>query len=369
MREYLLCLFVTAAVTYLLTPAVKALAVRVGAFTEIRDRDVHDTITPRWGGLAMFGGLVAGLLLARQLPMMSAVFEGSSSALALGIAAFVIVVLGLLDDKFGLDAPTKFAGQALAAGWLAYQGLGFVWLPLGNATILDPVTSVLLTVLVVLVTVNAVNFIDGLDGLAAGVIGIAALASFAYSYWLSVEFGLERATLSTLIGACLVGMVLGFLPHNFNPAQIFMGDTGSMLLGLLLSASLISLTGQVDPNALEGTSLAPTLLPILLPLAVIGLPLLDLSLAIYRRVRRGRSPFAPDKEHLHHRLLQRGHSVKRAAVLMYVWAALVSFSAVALTFVPAIYVAVVFVAGFVILVKVMRQPDPNKVKPVVEVGA
>lgn len=360
MREYLLCLFAAAAVTYLLTPAARALGIKYKAFTEIRDRDVHEVVTPRWGGLAMFGGLVAGLLLARQLPMMSAVFVDSNAALALGVAALVIVVLGLLDDKFGLDAPTKFAGQALAAGWLAYQGLGFIWLPLGNATILDPVTSVLLTVLTVLVSINAINFIDGLDGLAAGVIGIAALASFAYSYWLSVHFGLERATLSTLIGAVMAGMVLGFLPHNFNPATIFMGDTGSMLLGLLLSASLISLTGQVDPNALTSTSLAPTLLPLLLPLAVIGLPLLDLSLAIVRRVRRGRSPFAPDKEHLHHRLLQRGHSVKRAAVLMYVWAALVSFSAVALTFIPPLIVGAVFLTGFVILVKVMRQPDPAK---------
>jgi UDP-GlcNAc:undecaprenyl-phosphate GlcNAc-1-phosphate transferase len=247
--------------------------------------------------------------------------------------------LGILDDRFDLDAPTKFAGQALAAGWLAYKGVGFIWLPLGNATILDPITSVLLTVIVVLVTINAVNFIDGLDGLAAGVIGIAALASFLYSYWLSVEFGLERATLSTLIGACLTGMTLGFLPHNFNPARIFMGDTGSMLLGLLLASSIMTLTGRVDPNALEGTSLAPTLLPILLPLAVIALPLLDMTLAIIRRVRRGKHPFTPDKEHLHHRLLQRGHSVKRAALLMYAWAALVSFSAVSLTFLPLLVAA------------------------------
>ncbi|MEY3278544.1 MAG: hypothetical protein RLZZ426_1030 [Actinomycetota bacterium] len=360
MREYLLCMFAAAAVTYLLTPAVRALAIRATAMTEIRERDVHNEITPRWGGLAMFGGLVTALLLARQLPMMSSAFEGTGAASALFVSASIIVILGLLDDKFGLDAPTKFAGQAFAAGWLAYQGVGFIWLPLGNATILDPVTSVLLTVLVVLVTINAVNFIDGLDGLAAGVIGIASLASFAYSYWLSVQFGLERATLSTLISACLAGMTLGFLPHNFNPARIFMGDTGSMLLGLLLSSSMITLTGQVDPNALEGTSLAPTLLPILLPLAVIGLPLLDLSLAIIRRVRKGRSPFAPDKEHLHHRLLQRGHSVRRAALLMYSWAALVSFSAVSLTFLTWPIAGSIFLVGFVVLVYFMRRPDPAR---------
>lgn len=364
MREYLLSMFAAAAVTYILTPAVRALAIRAGAMAKVRGRDIHHVVTPRWGGLAMFGGLWAGFLLARQLPKMSAVFEGNSAGMAVLVAASMIVVLGLLDDRFELDSPTKFAGQALAAGWLAYQGVGFVWLPLGNATILDPLTSVLLTVLVVLVTINAVNFIDGLDGLAAGVIGIAALASFAYSYWLSVEFGLERATLSTLIGAVLVGMTIGFLPHNFNPARIFMGDTGSMLLGLILATSMIALTGQVDPNALEGTSLAPTLLPLVLPLAVIALPLLDLTLAIFRRVKRGQNPFAPDKEHLHHRLLQRGHSVKRSAVLMYAWAALVSFSAVALTFVPFLYVFSGFAIGFVLLVHTMRKPDPSKIQKV-----
>ncbi|MEN9710634.1 MAG: hypothetical protein RL441_626, partial [Actinomycetota bacterium] len=343
-----------------MTPVVRALAIRVGAMTAIRERDVHKDPTPRWGGLAMFLGLSVALLLASKLKMMSAVFDDTGAATAIFVAALVIVVLGLLDDKFDIDAPTKFAGQALAAGWLAFKGVGFIWLPLGNATILDPMTSVLLTVLVVLVTINAVNFIDGLDGLAAGVIGITALASFLYSYWLSVQFGLERATLSTLLGACLAGMTLGFLPHNFNPARIFMGDTGSMLLGLLLASSIITLTGRVDPNALEGTSLAPTLLPLLLPLAVIALPLLDMILAILRRVRRGQSPFTPDKEHLHHRLLQRGHSVRRAALLMYAWAGLVSFSAVSLTFLPMQSVAVLFLVGFAYLVYVMRKPDPSK---------
>ena len=133
-----------------------------------------------------------------------------------------------------------------------------------------------------------------------------------------------------------------------------------MLLGLLLSSSIITLTGRVDPNALEGTSLAPTLLPLLLPLAVIALPLLDMILAILRRVRRGQSPFTPDKEHLHHRLLQRGHSVRRATLLMYAWAGLVSFSAVSLTFLPPVAVVAVFLGGFAYLVYVMRQPDPAK---------
>ncbi|MEN9923021.1 MAG: hypothetical protein RIS09_535 [Actinomycetota bacterium] len=359
MREYLLCLCIAAATTYLLTPVVRNLAIKAGAMAEIRSRDVHKEITPRWGGLAMFGGLISVYLLAAQLPRMAPVFEDTRAFQAVLISAGIIVLLGALDDVFNLDALTKLAGQALAAGLLAYQGVGFVWLPLGNATLLDPYTSLALTVVVVVVIVNAVNFIDGLDGLAAGVIGIAALASFVYSYWLSGNFGLERATLSTLIGATIAGVTIGFLPHNFNPAKIFMGDTGSMLLGLLLATSMISLTGQVDPNALEGTSFAPTLLPLLLPIAVVALPFLDLMLAIIRRVRRGQSPFAPDKEHLHHRLLRRGHSMRRSVLLMYAWAALVSFSAVSLTFIPLAPALAIFMVGFIILTNRMRLPNPK----------
>ena len=130
---------------------------------------------------------------------------------------------------------------------------------------LDPLTSVLLTVLVVVVAVNAINFVDGLDGLAAGIVGIGALAFFAYSYLLSFEYGFTRATLAALVSAILAGMCAGFLPHNLNPARIFMGDTGSMLIGLLLASSVITLVGQLDPNVVPGPTFVPALLPILLP--------------------------------------------------------------------------------------------------------
>ena len=356
MREYLLCLFAAAAVTYLVTPLARRLAIRWGAMAEVRDRDVHDEPTPRLGGLGMLAGLLAGLLLASQLPMMSAVFDGSSEPKALLSGVLVIVLLGIADDRWGLDAPTKFAGQALAAGVMAMQGIQIIWLPIGGTLVLDPLTSVLLTVLVVLLTVNAVNFVDGLDGLAAGIVGIAAIAFFAYSYLLSVEYGLERATLSTLVSACLAGMCLGFLPHNLFPARVFMGDTGCMLLGLLLATSTITLTGQVDPSALPEATFIPTLLPLILPLAVIAVPLVDLSLAVVRRTRAGRSPFAPDKQHLHHRLLELGHTQRRAVMLMYAWAALVAFTAVSLAFVPPSVSALVLATGVVGLVVAVRWP-------------
>lgn len=352
-REYLLCLMVAAAVTYLATPMVRALALRAGAYTHIRARDVHKTITPRWGGLGMFIGLLAAFALAAKLPMMSSVFEDMGTVYGLLGATALLVVIGLIDDRFDLDAPTKFAGQAMAAGILAWRGIGFIWLPLGNATVLDPLTSTLLTLLVVLVCINAVNFVDGLDGLASGIVLVGAAASFVYSYLLSVQYGFERAALSTLISAILTGVCLGFLPHNVNPARIFMGDTGAMMLGLLLASCTVTLTGQVDPNALEGTSRASTVLPILLPLAALAIPLADFGLAVVRRTARGRSPFTPDREHMHHRLLDLGHGPRAAASIMHVGAAILAFSTVALAFVAWIYVAVVCVLCLALLAAVI----------------
>jgi UDP-GlcNAc:undecaprenyl-phosphate GlcNAc-1-phosphate transferase len=356
-REYLLCLLAAAAVTYLTVPLSRKLALRWGALAEVRDRDVHDKPTPRLGGLAMFAGLAVGLLLASKLPLMSTVFvDGARIPLALLSGAAIIVLLGVIDDRWSLAAPTKFAGQVLAASVMAVQGIAIIWLPIGGTLVLDPVTSVLLTVLVVLVTINAINMVDGLDGLAAGIVGIAAIAFFAYSYLLSVEIGFERATMATLISALLAGMCLGFLPHNVFPARIFMGDTGSMLLGLLLAASIITLSGQVDPSAIEGGTLLPALLPILLPLAVMAVPLLDLALAVVRRTRRGRSPFAPDKQHMHHRLLEVGHSQRRAVLLMYGLAAVIAGTAVALAFVPVGYALLILASGMALLITAVIWP-------------
>jgi len=345
-REYLLCLLAAAAVTYLLTPLARAIALKIKAVAEVRDRDVHAEPTPRLGGLAMFAGLLAGLLLASKLKMMSAVFvDGANIPIALISAAAIIVALGIIDDRWGLDGPTKLAGQVLAASVMALQGITVVWLPIAGTIVLDPATSVLLTVLIVVVSINAINFIDGLDGLAAGIVMIAAVVFFVYSYLLSVELDFTRATMPTLISALLIGMTLGFLPHNFFRARVFMGDTGSMLLGLLLAACTITLSGQFDPSALEGGTLLPALLPILLPVAVLAVPLIDVVLAVVRRTRRGRSPFAPDKQHLHHRLLEIGHSQRRAVVLMYAWTAVVAATALALAFVAVPWAISFFVAG------------------------
>ena len=357
MREYLLCLFAAAAVTYLTMPLVRVLAIRAKAMAEVRDRDVHAAPVPRWGGLAMFFGMLAGILLASKLPMMRSVFETSQLPVALLSGVVLIVALGMADDRWGLDAPTKFVCQVLAAGVMAWQGIQVVWLPIGGTLVLDPLTSIILTVLVVVFTVNAVNFVDGLDGLAGGIVAIAAVAFFAYSFLLSVEFGFQRAILATLICALLAGICLGFLPHNMYPARIFMGDTGSMLIGLLLAAAMITLTGRLDPSALRGATLFPALLPLLLPLAVIAIPLIDVSLAVVRRTKAGVSPFAADKQHLHHRLLQMGHSQRRAVGLMHGWTALLAFAAVSLAFVSVAVSVVVFALGAIAMTLFVIRPN------------
>lgn len=339
MREYLLTLCITAAVTYLLTGPVRKFAIVAGAVPEVRARDVHREPTPRLGGIAMFFGLYAGLLVASKLTNLSEVFERSSEPQALLSGAALIWLLGVLDDKWGVDALIKLGGQMIAAGVMVMQGLTILWLPIpgvGNISV-TPWQGNLLTVALIVITINAVNFVDGLDGLAAGMVCIAAAAFFMYAYRLWYGYGIEEAAPATLFAALLIGMCVGFLPHNMHPARIFMGDTGSMLIGLVLAASAVSITGGVDADRLVYSAgsvrdavhtMVPVYMPIILPLTIIAIPLADLVLAITRRTWNGQSPFAADRGHLHHRLLEIGHSHSRAVLIMYFWSALISFGTV-----------------------------------------
>lgn len=343
MREYLLTLCVTAAVTYLLTGPVRKFAIAAGAMPAIRARDVHREPTPRLGGIAMFGGLCAGLLVADHLDSLNGVFERSNEPRALLSGAALIWIIGVLDDKFEIDALIKLGGQMIAAGVMVVQGLTILWLPIPGvgAVSLTSWQGTLLTVALVVITINAVNFVDGLDGLAAGMVCIAAAAFFMYAYRIWFGYGIEAAAPATLFAAILMGMCLGFLPHNMHPARIFMGDSGSMLIGLVLAAGAISITGQVDPDALrmnlslsgserEAThAMLPVFIPLLMPLTIIAIPMADLVLAIVRRTWKGQSPFAADRGHLHHRLLEIGHSHSRAVLIMYFWAALIAFGTLA----------------------------------------
>ncbi|HWG61093.1 MAG TPA: MraY family glycosyltransferase, partial [Streptosporangiaceae bacterium] len=330
MREYGLTLLIAAAVTYLLTPLVRRFAIRVGASHAARARDVHVEPTPLLGGLAMYLGLAAGLLVAYRLAHLSSVLTGTRVAAGLLLAGGLLVLLGFVDDLWGLNVLSKLAGQIAAGVILVWSGAVVSWLPIpGGGTFLltaDEQTAV--TILVVVLTINAVNFIDGLDGLAAGIVGIGAAGFFFYYYELTSRLGLSELTGPALASAVLAGVCLGFLPYNFYPAKIFMGDTGAMLLGLLLAYAPISSLASTDPNTLVGPAAYsggtvnrfPEILPLLLPAAILVIPYADLLLAVVRRTRAGLSPFSADKKHLHHRLLDIGHSHRTSVLIMYLWA-------------------------------------------------
>ena len=332
MREYLVTVLLAAIITYLITPLVRDLAIKFGAVTAIRARDVHVAPTPRWGGLAMWLAMALTLVIANYLPLVHKSF--GQDATGIFLSGSFILFLGLLDDRFDLDPITKFAGQALAAGILLIYGVQILWLPINGITTLPTNIGQLITVLFVMVVINAINFIDGLDGLATGIVMICAASFFAFSYLLAVINGLNRAGAPSLITAVVIGLCLGFLPHNFHPAQIFMGDSGAMFLGLLISASAITLTGQVDASAITEENGGTALLPLLLPFTILAIPLIDFVMAILRRVKAGRSPFTADREHLHHRIMRMGVSQQRTTVILYLWTAMFAIPTVTAAFVP-----------------------------------
>jgi UDP-GlcNAc:undecaprenyl-phosphate/decaprenyl-phosphate GlcNAc-1-phosphate transferase len=352
-REYLLVFVVAAVMTYVATPLVTWLALATGAVTAVRDRDIHTVPIPRLGGVAMLMGFVAALVVASRLPYLSQIFAGGEMVGVL-IGAVIVCGVGVLDDIRELDWLTKLAGQMLAAGVMAFKGVQLLSLPLFGVTVLPTQVLVTITILIVIISSNAVNFIDGLDGLAAGVVGIAGLAFFGYSYLLSRTYDPPNVFSSaTFITAALVGCCVGFLPHNFHPARLFMGDSGSLLLGLLLAAATISMTGSIDPSVqLGGNAVVAILLPVVLPLAIMSVPLLDVLLAVVRRIRAGRRPWNPDAEHLHHRMLQFGHSHVQAVLLLYLWAALFALGAVSFAFVdgwlPIVVIVLVAISAIVL---------------------
>jgi UDP-GlcNAc:undecaprenyl-phosphate/decaprenyl-phosphate GlcNAc-1-phosphate transferase len=336
MREYVLTLLVAAAVTYVLTPLVRRFAIAVGAMHAARARDVHVVPTPLLGGFAMYAGLAAGLVVASQLPSLNSVFADTNMARGLLLAGGLIVVMGFVDDRWGMGVISKLAGQVAAGVILVWSGAEVTWLPAPHGTTLGLTSDqqIAVTILVVVITINAVNFIDGLDGLAAGIVGIGAAAFFAYYFTLTHRLGLPDQAGPALASAVLAGICLGFLPHNYHPARIFMGDTGAMLIGLLLAYAPISSLASLDPGSLtnyaSGTAINRfgAILPLLLPAAIMLIPYADLLMAVIRRARAGMSPFAPDRKHLHHRMLDIGHSHRTSVLIMYLWAALFAGSVV-----------------------------------------
>jgi UDP-GlcNAc:undecaprenyl-phosphate GlcNAc-1-phosphate transferase len=328
----------SAAAAFLATPIVRRLSIRYGAIDRPSDRKVHPKPTPTLGGLAIWFAVLVGMGVAYLIPSFRTLFELSSEPLGALVAGTVIVALGTIDDLREVPPPVKLAGQVLAGGLLILLGVQLVyfWLPGIGVLSLSPDLAVPLTLLWVIAMANAVNLIDGLDGLAAGVVAIAASAFFVYAFQSGEVFA--GPSPATLISAIVAGATLGFLPHNFNPARIFMGDAGSMLLGVLLAAATISGVGRT--TAPVNTDLAALAIPVVIPLLVLAIPLTDVVFAIVRRTRRGRPVTRPDKQHIHHQLLEIGHSHRQAVLLMYLWSALLAASALAITFVESRLLAV-----------------------------
>ena len=361
LRELVLVGLTAAIVTYFATGGVRILALKLGAVAYPRERDVHFRPTPRMGGLAMYLGVVTAVFLASQLPALTRGFIYSSGLPAVVIAGGLIMGIGLIDDRWGLDALTKFAGQITAASVLVTMGVAWsvLYIPFGGigTIVLDQASSILLTLALTVSVVNAMNFVDGLDGLAAGLGLITALAIFLFSVGLLRDHGGDVLFYPpAVISVVLAGACLGFLPHNFHPAKIFMGDSGSMLVGLMLAAASTTAAGPISQSAYGARDVFPLLSPFLLVLAVVFVPALDMLLAIVRRTRAGRSPFSPDKMHLHHRLLQIGHSHRRVVLVIYLWVGIVALGAASTIFFDPRYTGAVMLAAIVVAVVVTVIP-------------
>jgi UDP-GlcNAc:undecaprenyl-phosphate GlcNAc-1-phosphate transferase len=331
-RHYLAVFAFTAGVTFLATPLVRRLSLRLGWIDRPSDRKVHPKPTPTVGGAAIFTGVVAGILLSRSIPFFDGLFETSSELDATVIAAAMILVVGIVDDTRGVSALGKLTAQILVAGVLVLLGVQLLWFyfPGQGVLSLSPDLAVPLTVAWVVLTMNAVNLIDGLDGLAAGIVTIAAVSFFAYMA--RSPDGSVDASVAALLSAIAAGGAIGFLPWNFHSARIFMGDSGALLLGLILAVATVSGVGR-NVEGPSGGDLAAVAIPIAVPLFVLAVPLIDVILAVIRRVRRGTSIGHADKEHIHHRLMEVGHSHRQSVLLMYLWSALISISALAVAFV------------------------------------
>lgn len=342
---------VAAIVTYALALLVLKLSLKYRLYPQVRQRDVHTQPTPRLGGVAMFLGVVAAFGVASTLGNFSLIFNEPGKIFGLLGAALIIVVIGVADDVWDLDWLTKLAGQIIAAFVLAWSGVQLFTLPFAGKTIFSPYLSLIITIFAVVLVMNAVNFIDGLDGLVAGVAVIASSVFFVYAYLLQSQAQTEYFNLASLTTAILIGACVGFLPINFHPAKMFMGDAGALLVGLLMASSAISVTGQVDNTYLAQPDkftlgFLPAFIPILLPAAVLVVPLLDFGLAVTRRLRAGKSPFTADRKHLHHRLLDMGHSHLHAVLILYSWTFVASVGVLAFTFIPSRWAVLLFILGF-----------------------
>ena len=345
MRQYVFTILLTATISLVLSWAVWRLSLRYRLYPGIRERDVHKTPTPRLGGVAMYLAILAAFAVSAAMPYFAIIWDDPVTMFSIIGAMTLIVLVGIADDVWDLDWMIKLGAEFAAAGLIAwFGGLQILSLPIGGMTVVSSWLSLTLTLFAIVVVMNAVNFIDGLDGLVAGVCLIANGIFFVYSYLLVRDTGASSYfNLASFIAAVLIGACLGFLPLNWSPAKLFMGDSGALLLGLLMATSAIAITGQIDPAVIDQpdrlgrSQLLSAFVPILLPIVIVLLPLLDFGLAVVRRMGAGKSPFSPDRKHLHHRMLDMGHTDRGAVLVFYAWTAVVGFSML-LLYVFSVYI-------------------------------
>lgn len=355
MKVYLAVVALTALLSFVLTPMARLLGVRGRVYTPTRKRDMHREPIPKLGGAAMAIAVVVSMGLASLVPFLSGIYQSPMRGIL--VAILIILIMGVADDLWDLHWIVKFAGQILAAGIIAAAGIRVEAMPVGWFHVDNEIAQILITIFVIVLTINAFNFVDGLDGLAAGVAVIGGSAFFLYSYVLTRTINAyDYSNLSTLLTALLIGACIGFLPFNFHPAKIFMGEVGAQLIGLLMATAAVAVTA--DLGALEGFRFrnVPAYMPILLPLAVMLLPLLDLFMAVLRRTARRSSPFTADRGHIHHKLVDGGYTHRQAVLLLYLWTFVVGFGAVSLTYFAAEIVFTVVGIAMTLLVLLTLRP-------------
>ncbi len=335
--SYLAVMAVALVATMIANRPARLIALRIGYTAQPDIRKVHTKVTPYGGGAAMLVGLCVAAMAALAFPSLHRVIANSHEIVGVIVAAGVIFVVGLVDDFRDMSAPAKVAGQVLAASILYFSGAYMynLKLPFAGFVVLSPSILPLITAVWVFALCNSINLIDGLDGLAAGIVAIASVTLCVYGLRLE-DLGLLPATNSgPLIAALTCGICLGFLPDNFHPARLFMGDAGALMLGLLMSASTMVIGGRTPPAS--GVTFF-FFAPLFIPAFILGVPLLDAALAFVRRTASGQGFHNADKNHIHHRLMRLGHGHRRTVAILWLWTSLLSAFVLFPLFLPRVNV-------------------------------
>jgi UDP-GlcNAc:undecaprenyl-phosphate GlcNAc-1-phosphate transferase len=327
MFGYGLIIFITAFITWSMTFLVRRYAYKYRVLNlPKKDKDSHKRATPLWGGIAMVAGCFGGFLTAFLLPQFRNVMHNNLEPIGILLALVIIAIVGARDDYKPMSPPAKVMGQVIAGGVLSVTGISIIYFRVPFFSIeyitLSPDWAPLITVLIVVFMANAVNLIDGLDGLASGIVAIGSLSLLIYSDKLYDSGILPAGNIGPLCAALAIGATVGFLPHNWSPAKIFMGDAGSLTLGLLMAVSIITIGGRTSESFSGQTFFF--FAPLVIPVIVMGVPIADTLYAIFRRIKRKQSFSQPDKEHFHHRLVQLGHGPRRSVIILWLFTALLS---------------------------------------------